>query len=75
MFPLTEALTTENRILFDEHIFSLHIYEMEKVVDPDFINQNVSGLGVGKELFGQFYDLLPVVLLISVQEMPLFMRC
>jgi len=30
---------------------------MEKVVDPDFINQNVSGLGVGKELFGQFYDL------------------
>ena len=57
LFPLTEALTTENRILFDEHIFSLHIYEMEKVVDPDFINQNVSGLGVGKELFGQFYDL------------------
>ena len=57
LFPLTEALTTENRILFDEHIFSLHIYEMEKVVDPDFIYQNVSGLGVGKELFGQFYDL------------------
>ena len=26
-------------------------------MDPDFINQNVSGLGVGKELFGQFYDL------------------
>ena len=26
LFPLTEALTTENRILFDEHIFSLHIY-------------------------------------------------
>ena len=70
LFPLTEALTTENRILFDEHIFSLHIYEME--------NSSIRMFPVwesAKNCSGSFMIYLPVVLLISVQEMPLFMRC
>ena len=58
LFPLTEKLTTENRVLFSEHVFGLHIYEMEKVVDPDFIiPTSEMGLGVKQDLFEQFYDL------------------
>ena len=34
----------DNRVLFDEVIFGLYVYELNKVVDPDFINISPSSV-------------------------------
>ena len=57
LFPLAESLGTGNRILFEEHIFGLHIYEMEKVVDVDFVNQSASMvMGISRETFNKLFE-------------------
>lgn len=57
LFPLAESLGTGNRILFEEHIFGLHIYEMEKVVDVDFVNQSASMVMViSRETFNKLFE-------------------
>ncbi|MEG1949923.1 MAG: RagB/SusD family nutrient uptake outer membrane protein [Odoribacter sp.] len=33
-----------NLILFNEHIFSLNVYELNKIIDPIFNNENVSSI-------------------------------
>ena len=35
-FTLCEDVTTKDRILFSEHIFSLHVYELDKIVRAEF---------------------------------------
>ncbi len=32
----------ENRILFSEHIFAINVYEYNKIVDADFVNEHAS---------------------------------
>lgn len=55
-FELAESNTT-NRILFSEHIFSLHIYELKKIVDNDFANQNFADVpGVSETAFQEMFE-------------------
>lgn len=42
-FELHE-LNTDNPILFNEHIFSLNIYELYKIVDADFLYRDASSI-------------------------------
>lgn len=38
------ASTTENMVLFNEHIFSLNVYELDKVIDPIFNNTDIASV-------------------------------
>lgn len=47
----------ENKILFNEHIFSLYIYELDKIVNPDFIDASASMItSLSSSSFDQLYE-------------------
>lgn len=47
----------ENRILFDEVIFGIYVYEFNKVVDPDFINISPSSvLALSASKYEQLFE-------------------
>lgn len=54
-FELAES-NTDNRILFSEHIFSLHIYEMEKLMEGDFGMSGSDRLYVRQDTLDELYE-------------------
>lgn len=54
-FQLAES-NTENRILFSEHIFSLHVYEMDKLMESDFGSAASDRLFALQETLDELYE-------------------
>lgn len=55
-FNLAES-NASNRILFSEHIFSLHVYELKKIVDEDFANISFGyAPGLSEEAFKEMFE-------------------
>ena len=54
-FSLAES-NSRNRILFSEHLFSLHIYEMEKMMETDFGAAASDKLYALQETIDQLYE-------------------
>ncbi len=54
-FSLMES-NTDNRILFPEHIFSLHVYKLEKLLEPDFGMQSSNRLYALQSTIDELYE-------------------
>lgn len=55
-FELAES-NVQNRILFQEHIFSLYVYELYKIVDEDFVNNSFSDImSITSETLDEIYE-------------------
>lgn len=47
----------DNKILFNEHIFSIYIYELDKIVDPDFVDASASMItSLSSTRFDQLFE-------------------